>query len=270
MAEKIIFNEGEKNPDIKLRCGSMESFISPDGAYLTKLTFDDKNFLFPDGFYLINGKEKRRGGMPLLFPYAGPLREHPDWPQHGFARDIRWEEKTVYEDLEPKEVLLGLESNEETQKIFPYQFRNELKIGLDENGLSYVLTVFNEDNKDIPITPGFHPYFPLPSQKLSDFKTSINSFNLENYQLGETLFLPIEHEVKINIPQVGEIEMSLAGDFLRDKAQLWFWTDNLKYFCIEPCSAPPDGFSKKDEQILVPPGENKKFIMNLKIAPAFK
>jgi len=271
MVEKISPKE-EKDPDIKLRYGSMESFVSPEGAYVTRLTVDNKDFLFPDGFYLISGKEKRRGGIFPLFPYAGPLEEHPDWPQHGFARDMKWKEKTIYQDLEPSEVLLELKSDKETQKIFPYQFRNELKIALGENKLSCELTVFNEDNKDMPVALGFHPYFPLPSQKLNDIKTNLDGLNLEKYQLGETLVLPIKPEVKINIPQIGEIEMSLAGDFLKDKAQFWFWTDSpeYNYFCLEPCSVPVGGFLKEDERILVSPGESKKFIMNFKFTSTFE
>ena len=273
MMERINQNEKEAKPDIKLRYGSTEASVSLDGAYVTRLSFDGKDILFPDGSYPINGKEKRRGGMPILFPYAGPLENRPDWPQHGFARDMEWKDKTIYEDLEPQGVLLELKSNEKTQKLFPYQFRNELEIVLDENGLSYALTVFNEGSKDMPIVPGIHPYFFLPSKKLSDIETNIDGLNLKNYQLDETLFLPKKNKVKINIPQIGEIEMGLGGDFLRDKAQLWFWTDSSKhdYFCVEPCSGPVGSFLKEDERILVPAGENKKFTMQLTLNnPSFE
>jgi galactose mutarotase-like enzyme len=271
MVERISSKE-EKNPDINLRYGSMEAFVSPQGAYITKLICDGKDILFPDGIYRINNKEKRRGGMPILFPYAGPIENHPDWPQHGFARDMEWKDKTLYEDLEPREVLLELKSNKKTQEIFPYKFTNELKITLNENEISYVLTVINEDNKDMPVATGVHPYFSLPSQKLDDVRTNIKGLNLKNYQLAETLTPAMQKEVEINIPKIGEIKMILGGDFLRDQAQLWFWTDSPKYdyFCLEPCSVPVNGLLKKDEQILIPAGGKKNFIMDLQINPEFE
>ena len=273
MVEIINRNEKEANPDIKLRYGSTEASVSLDGAYVTRLSFDGQDILFPDGSYPINGKEKRRGGMPPMFPYAGPLENHPDWPQHGFARDMEWKDKTIYEDLEPQGILLELKSNEKTQKLFPYQFRDELEIVLGENGFSYKLIVFNEGTKDMPIAPGVHPYFCLPTGELSDIETNIKGLDLEDYQLTKTLFLPVQKEVEIKIPKIGGIKMLLGGDFLRDKAQLWFWTDssNYDYFCVEPCSGPVGSFLKEDERILVPAGENKKFTMQLTLNnPSFE
>ncbi len=272
MIEIINQNEKEAKPDIKLRYGSMESSVSLDGAYVTRLSFDGKDILFPDGSYPINGKEKRRGGIPILFPYAGPLENRPDWPQHGFARDMEWKDKTIYEDLEPQGVLLELKSNEKTQKLFPYQFSNKLEIVLGENGFSYKLTVFNEGTKDMPIAPGVHPYFCLPTGELGDIETNIKGLDLEDYQLTKTLPLSMQKEVEIKIPKIGGIKMLLGGDFLRDKAQLWFWTDSPKYdyFCVEPCSTPVGGFLKENERILVPSGKSKKFTINLNFTPVFE
>jgi len=259
MIEKI--SQEENSQEIKLNFGKTEALISKQGAYLRKISFNNQEILFPDGYYQIENQSKRRGGMPVLFPWAGSLE---GGKQHGFARDLLWQDLSSHLNSNENEALLFLESNSQTKAVFPYQFRNELHFSLSENGISCQLTVFNQDKKEMPVAPGFHPYFKIPKEKLTSVKTNLKNFGLNDYQFTDTLFFPMKEEIKINLGGNYEIKMKLSGDFLRaSKPQIAAWTDDERYFCIEPWSAPLGGFLKDQEKIIIPPGEDRKFIMTL-------
>lgn len=115
---------------------------------------------------------------PLLFPHCGKLLENTlkadegEFPaaQHGFARDADFD----MEELQPGRILLCLNANEETRKIYPYDFTIEVEFTLQENTVLQKVTVKNQGKNGImPFNIGFHPGFALPfgkSEKTEDYE----------------------------------------------------------------------------------------------------
>ena len=267
-------SEENNNQDIELRYGDTQAFVSLDGAYVTAFKVGGKDVLYPDGMIKINGQEKRRGGIPILFPWAGFLK---DYLQHGFARDMKWEEVSTGDELVSSKVLLKLEANDKTKEIFPYNFEINLEVSLKENSLFYKLNVLNKknvlkkDDKVMPVAPGFHPYFRVPKNGFKDIEIiNIKDFNPENYKLTETLFFPLK-DLKIKIPGTGNLKIEYEDAFERKQSKLAVWTDKLdneedSYVCFEPWATDLGGFLKKDQQLLIPPGKKAAFTMRLTLS----
>lgn len=243
-----------KKDKIELWFDGTKVSFSTDGGNLEKFSVGGRDILYSDNFIEINGEKKKRGGIPILFPWAGALE---NLPQHGFARDMEWE----IIEKKPDKISLKLEDNEQTLKIFPYHFLNELKVELSDKELSYSLNVFNKDCKDMPIAFGLHPYFKIPAD-FKNLKTNIVGFEPRNYELTKTLFFPIQ-SVEINIPNWALIKLNFSGGFERREARLAIWSDKTDYLCVEPWSTPLGGFLKENERMIILPGEKAEF--NLKI-----
>ncbi|MBM3205301.1 hypothetical protein FJZ41_00415 [Candidatus Shapirobacteria bacterium] len=246
---------------IELSVGKTQATILLQGAYIQRLTLEGQDILFPDQVLKIGDQEKRRGGIPLLFPWAGALA---GFPQHGFARNLPWKKLPVHRDILRKKALLELKSSKETLKIFPYRFRLNLKVEINDKELFYLLTVFNEDKNLMPMAPGLHPYFKIP-QGLKSLRTNINDFEPRNYQLDQTLFFPLQ-PVEFFQPGLGKIRVVYGQGFKRSEAKLACWSDQPNYFCFEAWSSPLGGFLKKEEQMLVPPGKCQELTMTLNLS----
>ena len=84
---------------------------------------------------------------PILFPIVGRLKndiyslhgKKYSLPRHGFARNYKFEvlEKT------DSSVLFSLKQNEETLKVFPFEFELQVKYVLQQNKLTLTYMVFN-------------------------------------------------------------------------------------------------------------------------------
>ena len=95
---------------------------------------------------------------PLLFPICGGLKDDTyiyggkkyKMPKHGFAK--RTEFKTG--DITPQKAEFILCSNDETKKIYPFEFKLTVIFGLDENSIKITYRVENTGNKDMYFSIG--------------------------------------------------------------------------------------------------------------------
>jgi galactose mutarotase-like enzyme len=104
---------------------------------------------------------------PILFPVVGASaggsvrvggRSYP-MPQHGFARDSR------FEAIEQTETMarLRLIESDETWTHYPFRFALEVTATLGIDGsLALEFAVTNTDTADMPYALGLHPAFPWP------------------------------------------------------------------------------------------------------------
>lgn len=100
---------------------------------------------------------------PVLFPNVGKYYEGhftyggKQYPmgQHGFARDKEFEQIAAGENF----VTYRLSSDEETKKVYPFDFILEITHRLQENRLSVEWNVRNTGNKKMYFTIGGHPAF---------------------------------------------------------------------------------------------------------------
>lgn len=120
-----------------------------------------------NGFeYMWCGDEKYWGRTsPVLFPFVGGLKdkkyrlgetEH-SMGQHGFARDCEFE----LTDKTETSVSYILKSDENSKKIYPFEFELLIKYTLVNSTIKVEWTVENKDEKEILFSIGAHPGFNL-------------------------------------------------------------------------------------------------------------
>ena len=117
-----------------------------------------------------NGKERVwqnqtgdwAGHGPLLFPvcgHCGVKVNGVEYPisAHGFAKKTEFTlvKKTA------TEVVLAIEANEETKKVYPFDFRFEVSYALNGNVLSIGYRVINSANTPLYFACGGHESFAL-------------------------------------------------------------------------------------------------------------
>lgn len=137
---------------------SLKIEVSNIGAELTSVKFNNKEILH-------NGKEFWDRQAPVLFPTVGRLRDNKTIindrkytiPQHGFAKDMKFE---LIQETENSKTYIA-KSNEETLKMYPFKFELYTKYIINENDLTVEYKVINKDNKEMIFGIGGHPGFKL-------------------------------------------------------------------------------------------------------------
>lgn len=140
----------------------LEIQVSNKGAELTSINFNGKEMLH-------DGKTYWDRQAPILFPIVGRLKDNKtiindniyEIPQHGFARDMQFE---VIKD-EKNEKVYKLESNNETLKMYPFQFELYITYIIEENNLIVKYKVVNKDNKEMIFGIGGHPGIKIDSKQ---------------------------------------------------------------------------------------------------------
>lgn len=124
-------------------------------------------------YYPVNGKEviwlsesanllpnkPIRGGAPICWPWFGQHPTSNTLPQHGFARTSLFQLETINHNQQgDSDIVLKLESNENTLQLWPYQFELYVCFNLGKN-LTISVTTKNTSDNQIPLTQAIHTYF---------------------------------------------------------------------------------------------------------------
>ncbi len=253
--------------EIIISNGELSASINPQGAELNSLKDSGGNEYIWEGDPSFWGKHS-----PVLFPIVGTLRNNSylyegqsyAMTRHGFARDNAF---TVKEQREGC-VVFSLSSNEDTKRVYPFDFELELTYILNEKTLHIYYTVTNNGDKDMPFSIGAHPAFALPGN-FGDYSLIFeNDEELESTQLENDLLsskkvtlpvkgnvLPLDYELfkddalilrghtsrNIKIAKDGEPFLKVA---FSDFPHLGIWTkENAPFVCIEPWQ----GYSDTEE-----------------------
>ncbi|HLP26115.1 MAG TPA: aldose epimerase [Acidobacteriota bacterium] len=112
-----------------------------------------------------------RGGIPILFPFAGPSETSGRkfaWrdergvirpmPMHGFARQSRFE--LVEETTTGFRARLMPDAT--ARDAYPFKYTFEIRYEFRERSIACELTLRNRDVVRIPWSAGLHPYFSIP------------------------------------------------------------------------------------------------------------
>jgi len=167
--------------------------------------------------YLWNGDPAYWGKFsPVLFPVVGALKQgiyyaddqEYSLPRHGFARD---REFTV-SGLSDTEVSFTLKHDEETLKIFPFEFILHLHYRLEGATLSCTYEVSNPGSKTLLFSVGGHPAFAAATNKEISYEDYFLEFSNDQalicYKINKDLIsddivrikleqqrLPLSHEL---------------------------------------------------------------------------
>lgn len=242
------------------------------------------------------------GQCPIMFPICGRLvnetytYEGKEYKMgtHGFTRlsTFALKEKT------DSKVTLNLSANEETKKIYPFDFSFDVTYELSGRDLSVEMVIKNTGKKILPATCGGHPGFNVPLTEGNKFEDYYLEFSEEcspdEFNFNENGFFLVGGKTAVDLED-GRIirltrsffdkpahfscghakQVTLKSDKDDRSVTLSFpefpylgiWqahTPTTPYLCIEPWCGLPDyagaigDISKKTDMFRILPSSEKK------------
>ena len=234
---------------------------------------------------------------PILFPHCGKVVDGVieakgqtcQSPQHGFARLM----EHSFVDQSRDTLVLELCADEETRKMFPYEFRLVSIFTLEGSTLHHTLSVENLDGCAMPFGIGYHPGFTIPFDdqhtaedyelRFSEPESPLCVNNLPHglmhgnlYYLGSNIqSIPIDDKlfandshcmVNLRSQTLGLYEKDTGRAVVCDISQfpytlIWSKPGTPKFVCIEPwhsLPSPENGSTRWEEKpaaAILAPGE---------------
>jgi len=247
------------------------SYCPERGGIITSIKLEGKEILYLDEKTFLNIDTNVKGGVPILFPNAGPITENSEFPnleQHGFARKSKWQTENVKDGFRET-----LSANEETKKMYPYDFQFSFLGKFEEDG-SFTLNqeVENkEETKELPLSMGLHPYFKVPSAEKSNIKFNFEGGDFVEKQLeiwanGKAVSIDNpkiknpDAKMEVYIPSLGSLIIDASVEYQK----IWVWSMSGKDFvCVEPVMRDKNGLVDNPEKIK--PKETFSTKVNLKL-----
>ncbi|RJS25975.1 aldose epimerase [Corallococcus sp. H22C18031201] len=255
--------------------------IPSRGALVTRMVVGGDEVLFLDAASVADPSKNVRGGIPVLFPIAGPLpgdtypaeRKAYTLPQHGFARRVPWTVRQAEDSL----LVVGLSSSEETLKQFPWAFDAQLTFSLVGHRLTLDFDVENRDTRPLPLHLGFHPYFRVPDAAKPEARVDTDATHAwDNHHKREVPFTGFDltlDEVDLHLRDHSRPGTRLdRGPGLRPVTLSWspefrllvVWTLKGKDFvCVEPWTAAGGALATGDGLLYVAPGERASLAFDI-------
>jgi galactose mutarotase-like enzyme len=239
------------------------------GAIVTALNVAGRDVLFMDRGTLLDAGKSVRGGIPLLFPFAGRLDgdrlAHAGtlMKQHGFARNKPW----AIVERRGDSLRLALEDDADTRRAYPHQFRIEQAVTLLPRGLQIGLTIRNKGETPMPIAPGWHPYFRCPSAD----KPRVRPSGVDG--LDRARFTPdAEFDFGVRAPSTGRASFEIPGlgrldlGFAPEMRFLQCWgLPGRDFICLEPFVGPNNTINTP-ARLDVAPGAERILGMRVELA----
>jgi galactose mutarotase-like enzyme len=235
------------------------------GAIVTRVTVGGVDLLYLDEETLASPTGAIRGGIPLLFPFAGELRNGvltstgTSMPRHGFARRAAWLVTNTTND----QLSMHLPLDDDTRAQYPFDCHVHQVVTAIPDGVQIDLIVENLDTRPLPVAPGWHPYFPCPR----DLKRECLSQVVPAEDLASA---PLACDVNVPAPSGGRTTFTLPGIgaiTLRYSAQLKtleVWTlPNADFVCIEPWVGPSNVINTPGRIVV---GAHERVVFTMAIA----
>lgn len=253
---------------VALSSGDVKATIVPErGAIVTSLLVAGRDVLYLDESTLADPAKNVRGGIPVLFPYAGKLANETflaagtRMKQHGFGRNKPWAVRETGAGF----VRVALVQDDDTRAQYPYDFEADYGVWLLPRGLQVELMVRNLGAKPLPISPGWHPYFNCPAAAKADLRGNVPGLSAD--KLGDDrefdfgLAPPPAGRARFTVPGLGELALSFSPAM----RHMQFWSQPGKRFvCLEPFWGPNDTVNG-EARLDVPPGEARELWMRIEL-----
>ncbi len=256
----------EPRSRLRLRAGPTLLDVLPGrGALVARCAVGGRELLYLDDSTIDSPTGAIRGGIPLLFPFAGEL--HDGWlratgtsmPRHGFARRKAWR----VADEAVDRVALQLRPDEETRAQFPFEFVATQVVTALQGGVRVELEVANLGAQPMPLAPGWHPYFPCSaSRKRACLRAVLPEAELASEPLTcDVNVRTPQSRAAFELPDVGPVVLTFSDNL----KTLEVWTPAVgEFVCVEPWVGPSNTINMPDA-VSVPPGGRVRFWMTLEI-----
>lgn len=269
-----------------VQAGSEVEVCPTRGGMVTRFRVGETPVLAMDDTTLYDLSKNVRGGNPVLFPIAGPLKEGRwlyqgntyEMKQHGFARNSQWQVLRVSDEGAAR-LTLCLPSSEETKKQFPFDFRVEYTYELSGSSLKVLQSYTNLSAAPMPLHAGFHPYFFVPESEKAATKIETQATrafdNVTKEEVPFTGFDLTRKEVDLHLRDHGSTRSSLTRPGADKKIEVtgseefthWVvWTLQGKDFvCLEPWTAPGNALNTGERLIHLQPNETRKLWVEISL-----
>jgi galactose mutarotase-like enzyme len=253
---------------MRLSHGDVVVEVAPQrGALVTSLRVAERDVLFLDRATFEDPTKNVRGGIPILFPFAGRLAGDAFLPagtqmkQHGFVRSRPW----VVREERSDGVRLSFVPDAETRALYPYEYDLEFDVQLLRRGVQVELMIHNTGSRPLPAAPGWHPYFRSPAARKADIAS--DSVALAGRPTDEREFdfgleAPATGRTRFEIPALGNLRVAFSPAM----RHLQFWSQPARDFvCIEPFYG-PENTVNTDARLDVAPGRAVDLWMRIELA----
>lgn len=141
-------------------------------------------------------KRSWTGQAPVLFPIVGELKDGVyrykgqtyELPRHGFARRMMFNTQAVTETS----ATFYLKSNEETLKVYPFEFSFQITYILHENKVSVSYEVLNPSStEELYYSVGGHPGFNVSHQRPKTGQPEFQNVSYTFEPAGSYLNIPL-------------------------------------------------------------------------------
>lgn len=254
--------------EITIQSQDVLAGVAPErGAVVTSLRVRGREVLYLDRETFADSTKNVRGGIPVLFPFAGKLNDGifeaagTKMNQHGFGRNMPWQAV----ERRPYFIRMILLSGKETLSQYPYNFVAEQSCLILPAGLQLELLICNMDAKPMPVSPGWHPYFSCPADQKPEVASRMPGWDASRFNNDKEfdfgMVAPQNGRAAFKIPQLGTMELS----FNPQMRHLQFWSQPGKDFvCIEPFTGPNNTINTP-HRVDIPPGEARTFWMRIEV-----
>jgi len=255
--------------------------VAPErGGIIIGFGVNGEELLFLNKETFFDSAANVRGGIPILFPISGQLTNGEyEWNgqiyhmnNHGLARNYPW---TVIKTstVDSASITLSLTSSPETKKSYPFEFEVIFTYVLKENKLSIHQEYINKSADEMPFYAGFHPYFKTTHKNLvyeTDAKTYLDYNDFETKQVSDGLNLTgkkesfalldaVKKEIAFELP---DRQKKLLITYGEEFKPVYLWTEEGQDFvCVEPWMANTNELNRKEELVILKPGEHLKTFM---------
>jgi len=263
--------------------GSAVSVVPARGAIVTRFRVGEREILYLDDETLRDPAKNVRGGIPVLFPSPGRLTgdrfvhggRSGSMKQHGFARELPWEIRSV-EVTDAARATLVLRATEATRAAYPYDFCVAITFSLAGATLRLDVDVENTGAEPLPFAFGLHPYFLVPDADKAAARIATRATrafdNVEKKTVPFHGFDLTAEEVDLHLVDHGSTASELAwGDgarvAIRASSELTRWVvwtlRGRDFVCVEPWTAPADALNTGESLIELVPGARRSLWVEL-------
>lgn len=260
--------------------------INELGLHIEELVLDGKQVLKPseDG-------HQTHGGCAFLIPYANRIRNGTYYlgderyrltrnaegnSIHGFGKDLTWAIKKNTEGSIEGSCLAKGEG-------YPFDLQSAISMTIERTSLRIEMRFRNNNNKNIPLSPGAHPYFLISHDWKVHFESPIEEVEYaDKYFPNGNLLNVKEPEINVNGRTAWDNCFKGGGGItLKDSFKsVIIKRINMGYFvmyngiyserksvAIEPMVAPPDSFNNGISLVMLKPGKEFRCGFEIIIGP---
>ncbi|WP_123043132.1 aldose epimerase [Cohnella candidum] len=256
--------------------------LCPDrGGIVIGARLNGRETLYLDKETFYDPEANIRGGIPVLFPICGQLRQGQyEWEgvtykmkNHGVARNRPWETAVTGIDGSAWATLV-LRSSPDTLESYPFDFELRFTYRLKAGVLSIEQEYRNLSDRSMPMVAGFHPYFATEGKSLPyvtdatrylDYNDGVikpfeGVIDLTEMKESAALLDATRPEIAFPLSTEAAIHMSYSESFRY--VVLWA-VEGKPFVCVEPWTALNEALNDNKGLLGVEPGETFSAVLHI-------